>query len=154
MVIFWEGESPEYVTCDSTGCFRIRTNKSSIRFAVHAPYYRKDTIDFRLGGSDRMQTVNLRANDYAMMIHYLANEKVVDWQARRAQLDMIFADNAMIYQVFMDETLGMEVYNKWEFINKITMPSAGLKNLEIIETTFEGEQISALWFRQIRIQHE
>jgi hypothetical protein len=44
----------------------------------------------------------------------------------------------------------MEIYNKWEFINKITMPSAGLKNLEIIETTFEGEQISALWFRQMK----
>jgi hypothetical protein len=54
----------------------------------------------------------------------------------------------------MDETLGMDVYNKWEFINKITIPSRGLKNLEIIETTFKGEQISALWFRQIRLQNE
>ena len=148
VVIFWEDGSPENVTCDSTGCFRIRTNKSRIRFAVNAPYYRKDTINFRLGGSDRMQTVSLRANDYAMMIHYLANEQVVDWQARREQLDMIFSDNAMIYQVFMDRNIGMEVYNKWEFINKITMPSKGLENLEIIETTFSGEQISALWFSQ------
>ena len=79
---------------------------------------------------------------------------MVDWEARRDQLDRIISDNAMIYQLFMDETLGMEVYNKWEFINKITMPSKGLKNLEIIEMTFSEEKISKLWFRQITTRHE
>ena len=93
-------------------------------------------------------------NDYAMMIHYLANAKVVDWQASRAQLDMIFSDDAMIYQVLTSDNLGMEVYNKWEFINKITLPAEGLKNLEIIETNFSGEQISELWFRQMGTEYE
>ena len=154
VVILRENESPEYASCDSTGCFRIRTNKSRIRFVVNAPYYRKDTLNFMLGSSDRIRTVSLRANDYAMMINYLSNAKVLDWQARREQLDMIFSGNAMIYQVLMDDNLGMEVYNKWEFINKITLPAEGLKNLEIIETTFSGEQISALWFRQMGTDNE
>ncbi|MFC2115155.1 hypothetical protein ACFLTU_01675 [Bacteroidota bacterium] len=154
VVILWENESPEYTSCDSAGCFRIRTNKTSIRFVVNAPYFRKDTINFRLGSTDRIRTVSLRANDYAMMIHYLANAKVVDWQARRTQLDMIFSDNAMIYQIQLDDNLGMDVFNKWEFINKITLPAEGLKNLEIIETTFSGEQVSALWFRQMGTDNE
>lgn len=154
VTILWENQSPEYLSCDPTGCFRIRTNKSRISFIVNAPYYRKDTINFRLGSSGRNRIINLRANDYAMMIHYLANAKVVDWQARREQLDMIFSENAMIYQVLPDDNLGMEVYNKWEFINKITMPAEGLKNMEIIETVFTGEKIAKLWFRQMELNDE
>ena len=54
----------------------------------------------------------------------------------------------------MHENLGMEVYNKWEFINKITLPTSGLKNLEVIETSFEADKISALWFRQMETENE
>ena len=154
IVMLKDKESPEHINCDAKGCFRIRTSKPVIRFIVKAPYYRKDTIRRVLRRGKPSEMISLRTNDYALMIQYMSNARVSDWEARRVQLDKIFSDNAMIYQVFMDETLGMEVFNKWEFINKITMPSTGLKNLEIIETTYEGEQISALWFRLIRIQHE
>ncbi len=154
IVLLWKNESPEYSSCDSNGCFSIRTNKSRIRFVVKAPYYRMDTVSRSLSRAKRNETISLRTNDYAMMIHYLSNSSVVDWEARRAQLDNIFSDNVMIYQVLMDQNLGMEVYNKWEFINKITMPSKGLENLEIIEMTFSGKQISALWFRQMSVHDE
>jgi hypothetical protein len=154
IVVLKRNESPEHLTCDSNGCFSIRTSKPEIRFVVKAPYYRIDTIRRLLSRARRNEVISLRTNDYALMIHYMSNARVVDWEARRAQLDKMISDNAMIYQLFMDETLGMEVYNKWEFINKITMPSRGLKNLEIIETNFKGEQISALWFRQIKLQNE
>jgi hypothetical protein len=154
IVVLKRNESPEHLTCDANGCFSIRTSKPEISFVVKAPYYRIDTIRRVLKRARRNEMISLRTNDYALMIHYMSNARVVDWEARRTQLDKMIADNAMIYQLFMDETLGMEVYNKWEFINKITMPSRGLKNLEIIETNFKGEQISALWFRQIKIQNE
>ncbi len=149
-----QDQSPEYITCDTNGCFSIRTNKQVLRFIVKAPYYHTDTIKRILQRNSRQEMISLKTNDYALMIHYLSNANVVDWEARRAQLDMIISDNAMIYQLFMDETLGMEAYNKWEFINKITLPSKGLKNLEIIEMTFSDEQISKLWFRQIMTRHE
>ncbi len=154
IVLLKRNESPEHIACDPNGCFSIRTNKSVIRFIVKAPYYRIDTIRRVLRREKQYEMISLKTNDYALMIHYMSNARVVDWEARRSQLDKMISDNAMIYQLFMDETLGMEVYNKWEFINKITMPSAGLKNLEIIETTFSEEQISALWFRQITVQNE
>jgi len=154
IVILKRKETPEYLTCDLNGCFSIRTSKPEIRFVVKAPYYRIDTIRRVLSRSKKNEMISLRTNDYALMIHYMSNARVVDWEARRAQLDKMISDNAMIYQLFMDQTLGMEVYNKWEFINKITLPSRGLKNLEIIETTFDGEEISALWFRQLKLQNE
>ena len=152
--VLWENQAPEFLHADTCGCFTLRTNRPVATFAVSAPYYRKDTIRVRLDRANRTGTISLRANDYAMMIHYLSNSKLNDWQARREQLDMIFADHAMIYQVLVHENLGMELFNKWEFINKITMPSSGLKNLEIIETSFEADKISALWFRQIDAEHE
>lgn len=154
IVILKRNETPEYLTCDPDGCFSIRTSKPEIRFVVKAPYYRIDTIRRVLNRSKKNEMISLRTNDYALMIHYMSNARVVDWEARRAQLDKMISDNAMIYQLFMDQTLGMEVYNKWEFINKITLPSRGLKNLEIIETTFDGGEISALWFRQLNLQNE
>ena len=154
IVLLKKNESPEYFNCDPEGCFSIRTSKTEIRFVLKAPYYRVDTIRRVLSRGRRSEVISLRTNDYALMIHYMSNAQVVDWEARRVQLDKMISDNAMIYQLFMDETLGMEVYNKWEFINKITMPSRGLKNLEIIETKFSGEQISALWFRRIKMLNE
>jgi hypothetical protein len=154
IVVLKRNESPEYLTCDANGCFSIRTSKPEIRFVVKAPYYRIDTIRRVLKRAKKNEMISLRTDNYALMIHYMSNARVVDWEARRVQLDKMISDNAMIYQLFMDETLGMEVYSKWDFINKITMPSRGLKNLEIIETNFKGEQISALWFRQIKLQNE
>ena len=154
IIMLKQKETPELLACDTDGCFRIRTSKPVIRFIVKAPYYRVDTIRRVLRRDKPSEVISLRTNDYALMIQYMSNARVSDWEARRVQLDKIFSDNAMIYQVFMDETLGMEVYNKWEFINKITLPSSGLKNLEIIETAFQGDQISALWFRRIKVQYE
>jgi len=154
VTVLWENQASEFLHTDTSGCFTLRTNRPGVTFVVSAPYYRKDTIQIRLDRSNRTATIRLRANDYAMMIHYLSNSKVEDWQARREQLDRIFADHAMIYQVLIHENLGMEVFNKWEFINKITLPSSGLKNLEIIETSIEADKISALWFRQIETDHE
>ena len=61
----------------------------------------------------------------------------------------MFADNVQIYQIFDKNNSGMELYNKQEFINKLTMPVNSLKNIEIIETIYTGNKISMLRFRQI-----
>jgi hypothetical protein len=44
--------------------------------------------------------------------------------------------------------VGMEMYNKEEFIDKLTMPLNSLKNIEIIETIFDGNRIKELRFKQ------
>jgi hypothetical protein len=82
--------------------------------------------------------VSLHANDYALMIHYFSSMNVGDWQNRRTHLDKIIDDRAMIYQVYNQKrAIGMELYNKWEFIDKLTIPSGSLKQIEILDTKFD-----------------
>ena len=92
--------------------------------------------------------MRLFPNDYAMMLDYLSNTEANDWEARRAQLSGIIADNARIFQVTEDGQLVMEMYTKHSFINKLTIPSKSLRNIEIFDIKFEGEKISQLRFMQ------
>jgi hypothetical protein len=82
------------------------------------------------------------------MIRFFAGSNVGDWQKRRNQLNRMISDSAMIYQVSSRETIGVELYNKWEFIDKLSLPSRSLKDIEIIDTRYEDEKISLIRFRQ------
>jgi hypothetical protein len=63
-------------------------------------------------------------------------------------MDEMFEEDAMIYQVMNDKRgTGMELYSKWEFIDKMTMPSQSLKNIEILSTKYIGDRIAVLRFR-------
>jgi hypothetical protein len=150
VIVLNDGESPIYSKCVN-GCFSLKTRNSKIKFVVKAPYYKIDTITRLVNSQIKNERVQLHTNDYALMIHFFSKSKVSDWQKRRKQLDNMFTDNAQIYQVYDDNT-GMELYNKHEFINKLTMPIKSLENIEIIETIYTGNRISALRFRQIQNQ--
>ena len=146
IVLLNDGESPVYKQCEN-GCFSIKTTRQKIRFIVKTPYYKTDTITRVLNSKFNMESINLQTNDYALMIYYFSRSKRVDWEKRRKQLDIIIAENAQIYQIY-DNNTGMELYNKHEFINKLTMPVKSLKNVEVIETIYTGNKISVLRFRQ------
>ncbi|MBK6346760.1 MAG: hypothetical protein IPF68_12655 [Bacteroidales bacterium] len=143
-----EGESPVSYLCSPDGSFSLKTEKASIRFIVDSPYYQTDTIFRLLDKFNRDETVKLRPDNYAMMIKYFSTRNVKDWQKRREQLNRIIADSAMIFQVFGKESVGVELYNKPEFINKLTLPSSGLKNIEIFDTRYQSGKITLIRFRQ------
>lgn len=143
-----EGESPVSYLCGPDGSFSLKTEKASIRFIVESPYYQTDTIFRLLDKFNRDETVRLRPDNYAMMIKYFSTGNVVDWQKRRGQLNRIIADSAVIFQVFGKESVGAELYNKPEFINKLTLPSSGLKNIEIFDTRYQDGKIILIRFRQ------
>ncbi len=141
-------ESPIIIACDENGCFELKTTSEQIRFFVSSPYYKPDTIIRFLDKDLHTEQLKLQTNDYALMIHYFSTAKLNDWKQRRMKLeDMITAD-AKIFQVYMDGS-GMELYNKQEFINKLTMPLKSLKNIEIIETHYANNRISLLRFMQV-----
>ena len=140
-------ESPLNYLCNKEGCFTIKTNESKIRFSVKTPYYRTDTIVRTLNKFNPRETIKLRIDDYAVMIHYFSNSNVNDWIKHRENLDQMFSDSVKIFQV-LDGTIGMQMYNKWEFINKLTLPTNSLRDIEIIDTKYEGERISSLRFMQ------
>ena len=147
VVMLNDGESPVNLPCDN-GCVTIKTNREKIKFIVKTPYYKIDTITRVLNNYQGNESIHLQTNDYALMIHYFSKAKKADWDKRRRQLDNMFTDNAEIYQVYESENVGMELYNKREFINKLTMPLQSLKNIEIVETIYTGSRISMLKFRQ------
>jgi len=143
-----ENESP--VTCYSRpdGCFLLKTDKSRIRMVVSGSYYKTDTIVRVLKKLEHNEIISLHANDYALMIHLISQMNVTDWEKRRKRLESMIDDGAMICQVFNDKTAtGMELYNKQEFIDKLTMPSGSLKNIEILDTKFREDKIAVLKFR-------
>ncbi len=149
--IIWmnENESSMVSKCDSNGCFKFITQKEKIKFIVRSPYYKPDTIT-RIVYDKKIkeEQIQLKTNDYALMIHLFSKSEVKNWRKRRSQLNQMLADNAKIYQVYEDGKTGMEIYNKKDFVNKLTMPLKSLKNIEIIETIYSGDKISILRFTQ------
>jgi hypothetical protein len=145
--VLLEGESPVSYLCGPEGSFILKTDKINVHFIVKSPLYQTDTIIRILDKFHRDEIVQLQPNNYAMMIQYFSSMNVKDWQKRRDQLNLMIADSAMIYQVY-EETVGVELYNKWEFINKMTLPSTGLKDIEILDTKYQGDKIILIRFKQ------
>lgn len=147
ITVLSDNESPRNFLCDNEGCFTIKTNKSEIRFSVKTPYCRTDTIVRTLNKFNRKENVKLKIDDYAVMIHYFSSSNVSDWLKRRENLDQMFSDTAKIFQV-LNGTIGMEMYNKWEFINKLSLPTGSLRDIEVIDTKYKGDKITHLRFKQ------
>ena len=119
------------------------------RIALSGAYCRAETLTLTYPDRPAPLSLKVKPDDFAIMIHIFANSEVGDWQSRRDKLDHMLAENAEIFQVDPEEQLGMEMYNKAEFINKLTMPVQGLRNLEILETKYNDQgRISGLRFIQ------
>jgi hypothetical protein len=140
-------ESPVNYLCNKEGCFSIKTNKRLLKFVVKTPYYHTDTIVRILNKFNRTENVKLKIDDYAVMIQYFSNSNIEDWLKRRESLNEMFSDNAKIFQV-QQGTIGMEMYNKWEFINKLTVPASSLRDIEVIDAQYNEDKITRLRFKQ------
>ncbi|MBL7111110.1 MAG: hypothetical protein ISS19_04130 [Bacteroidales bacterium] len=141
-------ESPVNFLCGPDGCLLLKTDEATVTLVVKTPYYQTDTIVRLLDKFKQEEMVRLRPNNYALMIHYFSRMNVRDWQQRRNQLDRMISDSALIYQVYNTGTVGMELYTKWEFINKLTLPASSLKHIEILDTKYSDDRIMMLRFRQ------
>jgi len=144
--LIYEDESPQIVKLNENKCFEVETNNKIISFEVKAPYYKTDTITRKLNG-EKNEIIYLKQDDYALMIHVFSTSKIEDWEKQRKRLDKMIADEAEIYQIDKKER-GIEIYNKEEFIDKMTIPLSSLNNIEIIELTYEKDKIIMMRFIQ------
>ncbi len=147
IMVLSDDESPQNYLCDNTGCFTLKSSERTIRFAIESPYYHPDTIVRILNRFNRTENIKLKIDDYAVMIQYFSTSNVKDWLKRRENLNQMFSDSAKIFQV-LNGTIGMEMYNKWEFINKLTLPANSLRNIEIIDSKYRDGKITHLRFTQ------
>jgi hypothetical protein len=144
-----EGESPLPLKVDSLGCFWIEESEDALMtLKIQALYYQPERIQRAFKSAKKEETIALKKDDYALMIHYFSTNKMEDWKERRAQLDLMLSDEVQIVQVHNKTGGGMALYNKAEFINKMTMPIKSLKNINILETKYEGKQIVEIRFVQ------
>jgi hypothetical protein len=146
--LLMEDESPTNYLSDENGSIIIRTNKSRVNFVVKAPYYITDTVKKILRKFRNNEIISLRPDYYALMISYFSQSDVSSWEKRREQLERILSEEAIIYQ-FPDKNAGnsMALFNKQEFIDKITMPSSGLRQIEILDCRYIDGKIAILRFR-------
>jgi hypothetical protein len=146
--LLMEDESPVSLMSDENGNIYIKTNKSRVSMIVKAPYYFTDTVTRMLRKFNHNEQISLHADYYALMVGYFSQSNVESWTKRREQLAGIFSEDAIIYQFpDRDKGSGMALYNKWEFIDKITMPSSGLRQIEILDSRYLNGKITVLRFR-------
>jgi len=148
IILLNDGESPAHFIVSEDGSFRLKTDKSKIKMVVKTPYYKPDTIVRMLTKLNKEEMIMLKPDVYMLMIHYFSMMRVDDWEKRRSRLDELIDNAAIIYQITSGkESTGMALYNKQEFIDKLTMPSGSLKNLEILDSQFKEGKITLLRFR-------
>lgn len=145
VVLLDDQETPVTLFSDSTGELSFETKQSFVRLIVRSPYYSSDTIQRILKKFRNLEQVPLKPNDYALMMRYLSQPGNRGWQERRARLDSLIAADALIYRVH--GTSGIELVEKEDFIDFLSIPSASLKQLEILEILDDKRNIRILRYR-------
>lgn len=137
-------ETPVYLKSDSNGCITYVTKEDYVKLIVQSPYHKTDTIIKSINNISN-GNVKLSTDNYALMLDYYSNKKLINWKEHRKNLERIFSNDALIYQVFPNN-IGIELYTKEEFINKLTTPTKSLKQMKIISKSYTDGKIAILKF--------
>ncbi len=145
--IFQKGESPIIQRTNAQGCFNWKLKSEKITFTFNAPYYHSDTITRMVKNQNYKEIISLKKDDYALMIHFFSTANFEDWEKRRNQLDQMIADDAIIFQVEKGNAMaGLDMLNKEEFIDRLTLPINSLRNIKIIHSIYQEDKIYRLRF--------
>ena len=146
IILLQENQSPYQMTTEK-GCLVVLTQNELVQFVIQSPYYKTDTITRVFNTRSGNEHIALQTDDYALMIQMFANGQVENWGKHRQQLNDMIASDARIYQMHQ-RGMGMEIYNKQEFIDKLTIPLQSLGRVKLVEIRHENDQIKVLRFIQ------
>lgn len=145
--ILQEKESSIFQETNESGCLEIESNDEKITFVVKANYFHTDTVTRYLQSQIKSEIIPLRRDDYALMIHIFSNSDFEGWEKRRQQLSGMLDDEIMVFQVEKNnQMIGMDILNKEEFIDRMTLPINSLKNIKIVQSLYRGDKIYRLRF--------
>lgn len=104
------------------------------KLIIQSPFYKPKTIVLNPNenATEPPKSVDLKPDDYAMMLKAFMLSDIKDWQTRKEQLNKILSDDLEVI-VMLKEDLGAEYFNKNEFSQKLIVPTASLKKMKIIE---------------------
>jgi hypothetical protein len=116
---------------DELGVFRYPTQSKTLVMEVNSPFYKKDTIYRNLDPARTNETIELEPDVYTQALYYYSTNDITK---KREELDKIISNNALIYQVYDNESYGLETLDKQKYIGLVTTPTTSLKNFKMIET--------------------
>ncbi|MEL6558421.1 MAG: hypothetical protein AAFQ94_09570 [Bacteroidota bacterium] len=148
IILLDKQQSPRLLRTSESGCINVYYDQPEIQFVVRSPYYSIDTVYRKYTEEKQEELIELKPNDYARIIHLFSNGNVSEWQSIKNDLEAMFHDNAKIYQLYEHSNNALTIYNKAEFISKLILPTGTLRNLEILDTVYDGDQISVLRFKK------
>lgn len=144
--IIKEQESPILLKVKPNESFTYTTKNEKLMMEVSSPYYKTDTIIRNLTNAPESETIELKPNDYAIMLFYYSNSQQ-DIKRKREKLNYLISEDALIYQVYDNDKYGVETIDKQKYINLVTTPTTSLKNLEVIDTQMNKGKIINIKFR-------
>ena len=131
--ILKDNETPILYVAKPNEPFVYTTKSKKLTMVVSSPYYRTDTIQRNLETAPEAENIELKPNDYAIMLFYYS-KSLKDLKKKRISLNYLISDQALIYQVFDNQFYGVETMDKQRYINLVTLPSTSLEKLEVIDT--------------------
>lgn len=122
------------------GKVQVSNEDKKTKLVIKSPFYKTKTIDLNANGEVlESNKIDLKPDDYAMMLKAFMSSDIKDWKTRKEQLDKILSDNLEV-MVMLKDNLGAEYFNKTEFSQKLIIPSASLRKMKIIEIEKETNQ--------------
>ncbi|MES2575534.1 MAG: hypothetical protein V4572_11365 [Bacteroidota bacterium] len=104
------------------------------KLIIQSPFYKPKTIDLNTKEttSAEAKKIDLKPDDYAMMLKAFMLSDIKNWQTRKEKLNTILSDNLEVI-VMLKNDLGAEYFDKKEFSQKLIVPTASIKKMKIIE---------------------
>lgn len=121
------------------------------KLVIQSPFYKTKTVPLNSVGiaSEPQNKIDLKPDDFAMMLKAFMMSDIKNWETRKVQLDKILSDNLEVL-VLLKNDLGIEFFNKKEFSQKLIVPTPSVKRMKIIE--IKNDENNKIQF--IRIKQE
>lgn len=147
-----DNESPILYKVKPGECFVFNTKDKTLKMEISAPLYEKIEISRNLENASEIETISLKPDDYALMLHYYStkdtdNTSLEYIKMRQQKLNNLISDSALIYQVFDNEIYGVETLTKQKYIGLVTTPTKSLQNLKVIATKIKNGKIVSIKFK-------
>ncbi|MBB4806538.1 hypothetical protein HNP38_001834 [Chryseobacterium defluvii] len=140
--IIKENESDLLYKVKPGECFYYPTKDKNLKMEISAPFYETLKINRNLENAPDEEMIELKPDDYKMAVYYFSRKDVTGApkeeqlalvKQKRKQLENLISNDAVIYQVYDNNTYGIETLDKQKYITLVTTPTTSLKNLNVIK---------------------
>ncbi|BAP29157.1 uncharacterized protein CHSO_0120 [Chryseobacterium sp. StRB126] len=155
IMVIKENESPLMYKIKPGECFSYSTKDKNLKMKISAAFYEPLEVSRNLENAPEEEKIELKPDDYKMAAYYFSRkditgnseEQVALIKQKRNQLENLISNNAVIYQVYDNNTYGIEKIDKQKYITLVTTPTTSLKNLNVIEMKKDNGKIVSIKFK-------